>query len=99
MSIDNTSRDVAFRELALDRLKKQADFKLHAMIYLLVNGFLVVIWWMTGMPFFWPIFPIFGWGIGVAANWWDAYLRAVPTEVEINREMAKLRSRGAMIPE
>ena len=73
MSIDGVERDVALRELALDRLKKQADFKLHAMIYLLVNGFLVVIWWMTGAPFFWPIFPIFGWGIGVAANWWDAY--------------------------
>ena len=96
MSIDNTPLDVALRELAMDRLKKQADFKLHAMIYLLVNAFFVVIWWMTGVAFFWPIFPIFGWGIGVAANWWDAYLRAVPTELEINREMAKLRSRGVI---
>ena len=98
MSIDGAERDVALRELALDRLKKQADFKLHAMIYLLVNGFLVVIWWMTGAPFFWPIFPIFGWGIGVAANWWDAYLRAVPTEGEILAEMTRLRKRGA-VPE
>ena len=95
MSIDGAERDVALRELALDRLKKQADFKLHAMIYLLFNGFLVVIWWMTGAAFFWPIFLIFGWGIGVAANWWDAYLRAVPTEVEIGKEIARLRSRGA----
>ncbi len=95
MSIDGAKRDVTLRELALDRLKKQADFKLHVMIYLLVNGFLVVIWWVTGIPFFWPIFPIFGWGIGVAANWWDAYLRAVPTEREIVREIAKLRSRAA----
>jgi len=96
MSIDNTTADVALRELALGRLKKQAEFKLHAMIYLLVNGFLVVIWWMTGVPFFWPVFPIFGWGIGVAANWWDAYLRAVPTEKEIRAEMARLRNRGAV---
>lgn len=96
MSIDNTTQDAALRELALGRLKKQADFKLHAMIYLLVNGFLVIIWWMTGVPFFWPVFPIFGWGIGVAANWWDAYLRAVPTESEIRAEVAKLRNRGAV---
>lgn len=94
MGIQNTGRDVALRELAVDRLKRQADFKLHAMIYLLVNGFLVVIWLMTGTPFFWPIFLIFAWGIGVAANWWDAYLRAVPTQVEIDREIARLRSRG-----
>ncbi len=96
MSIDNTTQDAALRQLALGRLKKQAEFKLHAMIYLLVNGFLVVIWWMTGVPFFWPVFPIFGWGIGVAANWWDAYIRAVPTEKEIRAEMLRLRDRGAV---
>jgi hypothetical protein len=97
MSINDTTEDAALRELALGRLKKQAEFKLHAMIYLLVNGFLVVIWWMTGVPFFWPVFPIFGWGIGVAANWWDAYLRAVPTEKEIRAEMTRLRNRGAAV--
>jgi 2TM domain-containing protein len=96
MSIDNTTQDAALRQLALGRLKKQAEFKLHAMIYVLVNGFLVVIWWMTGVPFFWPVFPIFGWGIGVAANWWDAYIRAVPTEEEIRAEMLRLRDRGAV---
>src|SRR5664279_6419847 len=35
---------------------------------MLVNGFLVVIWAMTGAGFFWPVFPIVGWGIGVAAK-------------------------------
>jgi hypothetical protein len=48
------------------------------------------------VPFFWPVFPIFGWGIGVAANWWDAYIRAVPTEKEIRAEMLRLRDRGAV---
>lgn len=95
MSINSTTQDAALRELAIGRLKKQAEFKLHAMIYLLVNGFLVVIWWMSGVSFFWPIFPIFGWGIGVAANWWDAYVRPVPTESAIRTEMARLRDRGA----
>ena len=94
MSIDNTTQDAALRQLALGRLKKQAEFKLHAMIYVLVNGFLVVIWWMTGVPFFWPVFPIFGWGIGLAANGWDAYLRTAPSEQEVRKEMGKLRARG-----
>jgi hypothetical protein len=68
MSIDNTTQDAALRQLALGRLKKQAEFKLHAMIYVLVNGFLVVIWWMTGVPFFWPVFPMFGWALIVPAD-------------------------------
>lgn len=86
--------DNAVRQLALDRLKKRSDFWLHLMIYLLVNGFLVIIWVMTGLPFFWPVFPIFGWGIGVAANAWDVFLRREATESEIQREVARLRARA-----
>ena len=67
------------------------------MIYLLVNGVLVVIWLMTGVPFSWPVFPIFGWGVGVAANRWDAYIRAVPTEKPSVRERIRPRDRGAAL--
>ena len=67
-----TPDDTVLRELAVKQLKKQADFRVHLMIYVLVNAFLTVIWAMTGAGFFWPIFPIVGWGIGVAANAWDA---------------------------
>lgn len=89
------AEEAALRQVALGRLKKQSDFWLHLMIYLMVNGFLVVIWAMTGMPFFWPVFPIFGWGIGVLANAWDAFLRREPTEPELQREMARLRARDS----
>jgi 2TM domain len=42
------------------------------LIYDLVNAFLVVIWAVTsgGGALFWPVFPILGWGIGLAANAW-----------------------------
>jgi hypothetical protein len=86
------SDEAALRQVALGRLKKQSDFWLHLMIYLMVNGFLIIIWAMTGVTFFWPVFPIFGWGIGVAANAWDVFLRREPTEAELQREMARLRA-------
>jgi 2TM domain len=41
--------------------------------------------------FFWPVFPILGWGIGVAANAWDVYGRKPITEDEIRREADRLR--------
>lgn len=91
-AINQIRSDDALRQVALGRLKKQQDFWLHLMIYLMVNGFLVVIWAMTGVPFFWPVFPIFGWGIGVAANAWDVFLRHEPTEAQLQREMARLRA-------
>ena len=42
----------ALREQAVKRLKKQADFRTHLLIYFLVNGGLVVIWAVAGSGFF-----------------------------------------------
>ena len=81
------------RERALSRLKKKRDFHIHLLIFVMVNAFLVTIWAMTGSGFFWPIFPMVGWGIGLVANAWDAYGRDVPTESQIEHEMEKLSGR------
>ena len=49
-----------------------------------------MIWAMTGAGFFWPVFPIMGWAIGVAAKalgrLQNAYGRDVPTETEVRRD-------------
>ena len=79
------------REQAIERLKKKRDFKVHVLMYVSVNTFLVVIWAVTGAGFFWPIFPILGWGIGVVANAWDVYGRKPISEEEIRREADRLR--------
>ena len=79
------------REQAIQRLKKKRDFKTHVLVYVAVNAFLVVIWAVTSAGFFWPIFPILGWGIGVLANAWDVYGRKPISEEEIRREADRLR--------
>jgi hypothetical protein len=49
-----------------------------------------VIWAVTGPHgFFWPVFPIVGWGIGVVMNAWDVYWRPRITEKDIQREMGR----------
>jgi len=83
--------DDALREAAVTRLRKKRDFATHVLIYLLVNSFLVVIWAVTSGDYFWPIFPIAGWGIGLAANAWDVYGRKPISEGEIRQEMDRLR--------
>jgi hypothetical protein len=86
------------RAAAIRRIKKKSEFKAHVFAYIVVNGFLVGLWGRDGSWHFWPIFPILGWGIGVAFNAWDVYWRAVPTEQQILREMDRLRDpsvRGA----
>lgn len=93
MTIDDT-RDLALRERAVKRLKKRRDFYGHILVYLLVNAFLVVIWAVTSPGgFFWPVFPLVGWGIGVVMNAWDVYVAEEVTEDRIQREMEHLAHR------
>jgi hypothetical protein len=79
------------REQAIRRLRKKRDFRTHALIYVLVNALLVVIWAVSDAGFFWPIFVLGGWGIGLAANAWDVYGQKPITEEAIRREQERLR--------
>ena len=40
--------------------------------------------------FFWPIFSIGGWGIGLVSHWYAVYHANTITEDQIQREMNKL---------
>jgi len=76
------------------QLKKRHDFYGHILIYVLVNAFLVVIWAVTDAHgFFWPVFPIGGWGIAVLMNAWNVYWQPEITEEDIQREMGRLDGR------
>ncbi|MEV4702886.1 2TM domain-containing protein [Actinoplanes sp. NPDC049316] len=79
------------RQLAVTRLRKKREVQAHVLAYVLVNLFLNGIWLVT-MPggFYWPIFPLFGWGIGVAFHIWDVYAPENPPEERIRREMDRL---------
>ncbi len=46
----------------------RAEFREHLRTYLSVMALLVVIWALTGMGYFWPIWPAVGWGIGIASQ-------------------------------
>jgi hypothetical protein len=83
--------DEELREQAILQLKKKRDFRTHIFIYVLVNAMLIVIWAVTGAGFFWPVFPLVGWGIGIGANAWDVYGRKPISEEEIRRETERLQ--------
>jgi 2TM domain len=82
----------ALRERAIKRLKKRRDFVGHLLVYVMVNGIVVTIWAMTDPHgFFWPIFPILIWGIGVVMNGWDVYRGDTFSEDQIQREIEQLQ--------
>ena len=78
------------RKLAVERIKAKNDFMIHLVIYLTINAMLVAIWAFTGAGFFWPIFPLVGWGVGVVINGYVAYRGNIYTEDRIQREMQNL---------
>jgi hypothetical protein len=86
------THDPELRERALVSLRKKREFLSHLFLYLIVNVFLVGIWAMTGGGYFWPIWLILGWGIGVFFHGWDVYGRP-PSEERIRREMQRLDER------
>lgn len=94
MSIDdraNAGADTVLREEARKRVERKRGFWTHLAVYLAVNGVLVVVWAWTGAPFFWPIFPIVLWGVGLAANAWDAFGARPISETRIQREIDRMR--------
>jgi hypothetical protein len=75
---------------AMQQLKKRRDFRGHLLVYVLFNAFLVGIWAVTGANgFFWPLFIIGAWGIGLVMNAWDVYWRRDITEEDIQHEIER----------
>ncbi|NTW39912.1 MAG: 2TM domain-containing protein [Cellulomonadaceae bacterium] len=87
-------RDEA-RELALKRVRARRDLTTHAVTYVVVNAFLVLVWWVTTPNgYFWPIWAIGGWAIGLVLNAWEVLGRRPITEADIERELRRGRPLG-----
>lgn len=87
-------RDDDLRARAEARVKAREDFRMHLLVYALVNLLLWGIWYVNGpsggVP--WPAYASIGWGIGLVAHWWSVYgVNTARREAEIEREMRRLR--------
>lgn len=83
------------RGAAIKRLGARREFRLHLTVYVLVNTLLIVIWAATGAGYFWPIWPIAGWGIGLASHGLTLRLQRPFSEDDIEAELRRDRTRGA----
>jgi hypothetical protein len=55
--------------------KLRVAFKWSLASYIIVNTFLIGIWFFAEgeTAYFWPIWPIMGWGIGIGFQYFNAY--------------------------
>ena len=77
------------RVAAIARIGDKRDFRNHALVYCAVNALLVVIWAVSGAGYFWPIWPIAGWGIALVLHAWRTYGHRPISEDEIDEEMRR----------
>ncbi len=70
-------------------MEAKRAFRFHAAIYGVVNLLLIVVWTLTGAGYFWPIWPILGWGVGVGFHYWVVFQQKPISEDEIRREMER----------
>lgn len=74
--------------------QRRASFKSHLVTYLALSVVFWVIWYATGGPAYsrgflpWPVWPMFGWGIGVLFHYLGAYV--FPKSNSIEQEYEKL---------
>jgi hypothetical protein len=87
-----SQHDDELRRQAISRIKAIQGFRTHLAVYVVVNLFLVGVWAVTSRDYFWPIWSMLGWGIGVFFNWWGVYRVGGITEDRIQAEMERLRT-------
>ena len=77
------------RQAAIRRLKAKREFRQHLVVFVLVNTMLIIIWAATGAGYFWPIWPIGGWAIGLVSHAVTIYSRRSITEEDIQAEIRR----------
>ncbi len=86
----------SLRLRAEERVEKKLRFYKNLQAYIVVNAFLAVINWLFTPDFWWVLFPVFFWGIGVLKDFLIAYVFVDKftedyRERKIQEEMDKLR--------
>src|SRR3954469_5663412 len=69
----------------------ETSVRIHFTTYLLVNLMLIGIWAASGGGYFWPIWPLLGWGIGVGCH-------AAPLIATRGRRRHRHDSAPALVP-
>lgn len=77
--------ELALREREARRIARRQWFWLHFAVFAMVQVFLLIVWWLSSSHYPWFIFPLFGWGIVIAAHAVYAFLVRDPEEIMIER--------------
>ena len=79
------------RSRAIRQLHQKQGVQAHVLVYLLANVIQVIVWWAyTPEQFFWPLWSILGWGIGLVFHIWAVRSASHLDEAHIAEEMRRI---------
>lgn len=77
------------RARAIGRLKHRQSLRQNALVFAAVAVLLIVVWATSGAGYFWPVFPIAGMAIALAAQAYQLSAQRPLSEEAIAREMGR----------
>ncbi len=89
MSPDRVDEVVDERELARRRVQNRRDFTSHLVAYVVINAFLIGVWAATGFGYFWPVWILGPWGVGIVLHAWEVFLRRPVTDEDVDDELRR----------
>jgi 2TM domain-containing protein len=94
MTAVNDDRHTEEWREAHKRVTTRRDFASHVVTYVVINGFLILLWALTGAGYFWPAWILAGWGVGLVLHAWDAFVRKPVTDADVEAELHRMRRTG-----
>ncbi|MEI6369792.1 MAG: 2TM domain-containing protein [Nostocales cyanobacterium ELA608] len=65
--------NLAVKKEQISHGQQRKGFKSHLFVFLAINGFLVLLNLLVSPGYFWAIYPILGWGLGLLLHGIKAY--------------------------
>ena len=76
------------------QIQRWRDFVSQVLAYGIGNIVFIVIWMARGRGFFWPIYPLLVWGLGLSVQHFNVVIRGQITDEEVRRKLN--RNGGSM---
>ena len=84
--------DPNLRKEAKKRVKAKQQTKQLTGVFLIVWAILIAVWALSGGGYFWPMWAIFGMGIGLGFSYWNAYGPSETiTDSQVDDEMRRMQ--------
>lgn len=80
------------RAQAAENIQKRDGFGGDLITYLAFQMWFIILWALGGGGFFWPAFPMLGWGMWVFIHAWVVLTTPDRSEARIEREVARLKA-------